>query len=162
MQGLIDQEDADRGEHIGGHPHPADGRQHVLFHEFFAEIIQQEKDHEEDHGKDQGQADTALADDGAEGCADQEHDEAGDGRVIFSCQAISCSAQVVLLVVERNDGWSTLTFALVIAIRVVDDGDAELSGSRSSKVGVGLRVGRRLIDGLAARDRNRVGGPPVG
>jgi len=80
VHGLVGEEEADRGEDIGGHPHAADGAEDALLDEFFPEIVQEEEDHEEDDGEDEGEADSAFADDRAEGGADEEHNEDCDGE----------------------------------------------------------------------------------
>ena len=99
VHGLVGEEEADRREDIGRHPHAADGAEDAFLDELFTKIIQEEEDHEEDHGKDQGQADAAFADDGAEGSADQEHDEDRDGEGELLMPGDLMLAQVVDLII---------------------------------------------------------------
>ena len=104
VHGLIDQEQTDRGEDIGRHPHPADRRKDGLFHEFFTEVIQQEKDDEEDHGKYQWQSDPALADDRPQRRADQEHDHDGHGQRDFFMPCDLMLAKIVVLILIQQHG----------------------------------------------------------
>ena len=129
VEGFIGEEQPDGCQHIGGHPHPPDGGEYVLFHESFTEVVEHEEDHEEDHGEDQGQADAALADDGAEGRADQEHDQHRDGERDLLVPGDLVLAEVVLLGIEEQHG-------LVEAdLGAVDGGDGVVHDGDAGRIG---------------------------
>src|ERR1700722_12054405 len=120
VERLVDEENADRCKDIGRHPHALEWREDGLAGEFFPEVVQQEKDNEEDHGKDQGHADAALANDGAEGCADDEHDHAGDRQGYLFVPGHLVLQEVLLPCIEQGHGLAEGDLALV------DDADGFL------------------------------------